>query len=161
MGGRERGPADGLRPQRLRGPQRTSRGTGPGGPGGGGWSDLTDRKRYFAFAYLSLGGNLDLVALTAALCPGPTKTRVARWVALPLLLATCAGLVWYARRSQTYLFLLMGAVFGYIGVTYLLFEALDSELGLILGTLYFPLSAISLVLLLINVKRALNISPKS
>lgn len=77
------------------------------------------------------------------------------------MLATCAGLVWYARRSQTYLFLLMGAVFGYIGVTYLLFEALDSELGLILGTLYFPLSAISLVLLLINVKRALNISPKS
>ena len=120
------------------------------------WSDETRHKAHFAFAYVSLGGNLALVALTASLF---LPAGLPRAVALPLLLAVCAGLVWYARRSQSYLFLLMGAVFGYIGVTYLLFEALGAEIGVVLGTLYFPLSAIGVVLLLVNMKRVLNISP--
>lgn len=120
------------------------------------WSDVTQHKAHFAFAYVSLGGNLALVALTANLF---SPAGLPRAVALPLLLAVCAGLVWYARRSQSYLFLLMGAVFGYIGVTYLLFEVLGAEIGLLLGTLYFPLSAIGVVLLLVNMKRVLNISP--
>ncbi|MGI4887138.1 MAG: DUF2157 domain-containing protein [Janthinobacterium lividum] len=121
------------------------------------WSDVTRHKAHFAFAYVSLGGNLALIALTASLFLADGLPRTG---ALPLLLAVCAGLVWYARRSQSYLFLLMGTVFGYIGVTYLLFEVSGSETGLLLGTLYFPFSAIGMVLLLLNVKRVLNISPK-
>ncbi len=123
------------------------------------WSDLTNHKRHFAFAYLSLGGNLALVALTAALFLGPAETGVPRWVALPLLLAVCAGLAWYARRTQSYLFLLMGAVFGYVGISYLLFEVFDLIDGLALGLLYFPLTAAGVVVFLVNMKRILRIVP--
>ncbi|WP_083325910.1 hypothetical protein [Hymenobacter coccineus] len=121
------------------------------------WSDVTRHKAHFAFAYVSLGGNLALFALTASLFSSYGLPHAG---APPLLLAVCASLIWYARRSQSYLFLLMGAVFGYIGVTYLLFEVLGSEIGFLLGTLYFPASAIGVALLLINMKRFLNISPK-
>ncbi|TPG62315.1 DUF2157 domain-containing protein [Hymenobacter nivis] len=121
------------------------------------WSDVTRHKAHFAFTYISLGGNLALFALTASLFSAYSLPHA---VALPLLLAVCASLVWYARRSQSYLFLLMGAVFGYIGVTYLLYEVLGTEIGFLVGTLYFPASAIGVVMLLINMKRLLNITPK-
>ncbi len=121
------------------------------------WSDLTNHKRHFAFAYLSLGGNLALMALVAALFPRPAETGVPRWVALPLLLATCAGLAWYARRTQSYLFLLMGAVFGYVALSYPFFEVLG--LADVLGLLYFPLTAVGAVLFLVNLKRILRIVP--
>ncbi len=123
------------------------------------WSDLTNHKRHFAFAYLSLGGNLALVALTAALFLGPGQTGVPRWVVLPVLLATCAALAWYARRTQSYLFLLMGAVFGYVAFSYLLFEVFDLIDGLALGLLYFPLTAVGVVAFLVNLKRILRIAP--
>ncbi|MFD1469029.1 DUF2157 domain-containing protein [Hymenobacter caeli] len=124
------------------------------------WSDLTNHKRHFAFAYLSLGGNLALVALTAALFLGPAQTGVPRWVALPVLLATCAGLAWYARRTQSYLFLLMGAVFGYVAFSYLCFEVLGFIDGVALGLLYFPLTAAGVVVFLVNMKRILRIVPR-
>lgn len=123
-------------------------------------SEMRHLKRHFAFTYLSLGGNVALLAATAALLNGGTA-RLSPLVLAPLVLAICAFLVWHARRTHSYLFLLMGALYGYIVVTYLFYQLLreDSSNSIfeLMVTLYFPLSAAGAILLFVNIKKILRI----
>jgi hypothetical protein len=136
--------------------------------GAGLWSEQQGRKRHFAFTYLSLGSNLALIAALVALF---SASSAPAWLPVPvaalLILALSAFLIWYARRTQSYLFLLMGVLYGYIVVTYLLFLLVDfggsnSDFGRGLSELvfmfYFPLTAASLVYLFINIKKILRLS---
>jgi tryptophan-rich sensory protein len=78
-----------------------------------------------------------------------------------LILALSAGLVWYARGTQSYLFLLMGALYAYFAVTYLFINLLDQSQGLGKITflmLYFMISAVVVVLLFLNSKKFLRLS---
>jgi hypothetical protein len=123
-------------------------------------SEHQNRKRHFAFTYLSLGSNLALLAATAMLLFGESATRLPPVLLVPLILVLSGFLGWYARRTHSYLFLLLGAIYSYVVVTYLFFQLASTlpndGVGLLL-TLYFPLSAVGAILFFINIRKILRI----
>jgi len=125
------------------------------------WSDFQNRKRHFAFTYLSLGSNLGLIAMLAALFfNGSAPWWLPRPVSVVLILGVSAFLIWYARRTHSYVFILLGALYGYVAVTYLFFTLLDfggyNPLRELILTLYFPLSMAGLVYFFTNIKKILR-----
>ncbi|RYU83759.1 DUF2157 domain-containing protein [Hymenobacter persicinus] len=126
---------------------------------GAGWaSEHLGRKAHFAFTYLSLGGNLALLAATAALFSF-SPAALPPVAAGAFILLVSGFLIWYARRAHSYLLLLMGVGYGYIVVTYLFFWLVGlfarDAWGLL--TLYFPLSAAGVVWLFSNLKKILRL----
>lgn len=122
------------------------------------YSDATNRKRHFAFTYISLGANLALLAATVAVLGFYPEPLLPKVLAVLIVLALSAGLVWYARHSHSYLFLLMGVLYGYVTLTYLFFSALDNSSNTLelLIPFYFMLSAAGVILLFINGKKFLQ-----
>ncbi|TGE18571.1 DUF2157 domain-containing protein [Hymenobacter elongatus] len=121
-------------------------------------SDYLDRKKHFSYTYMLLGSNLALVAATSALWRGYSEPGLlSPGLAVVLILGLSAALVWYARRTHSYLFLLLGAVYGYVAVTYAYFQLENMGSGfLALAWFYFPLSSIGIVALLLNMKTILG-----
>lgn len=81
---------------------------------------LLERRRvkpHFTETYLTIGGNLLLVALLGGLF---NFEELHLWFALGLA-GACVLFDRFARRRRSFLFLLMSSVYGYIGVTYLFF----------------------------------------
>lgn len=84
---------------------------------------LLERKRikpHFTYTYLTIAGNLLMVALLGGLF---NFEEIRLWFAGGLALA-CITLDVYARRNGSFVFLLMSVVYGYIGFTYLFFHYL-------------------------------------
>jgi hypothetical protein len=122
-------------------------------------SEFLDRKRHFAFTYLSLGGNVALLAAMSILFY--TKGEYALpW--LLLVLGLSAGLVWYARRTQSYLFLLMSVAYTYVAITYVIVTGLasghSSDWVTPMLVLYLPLTLVGIVLLFLNIKKILRLA---
>ena len=131
-------------------------------------SEQLRRKPHFAYTYLLLGTNLALLAALVRLFDSwdwgshaPTLALIHSLLIALLILGICTGLVWYARRTQSYVFLLLAVAYGYVAFTSLLvvlFELVGlPEIVFSLVALYLPLSMIGLVLLLINSKKILRI----
>jgi hypothetical protein len=122
-------------------------------------SEFLDRKRHFAFTYLSLGGNVALLATMSVLFHTEGRYTLP-W--LLLVLGFSAGLVWYARRAQSYLFLLMSVAYSYVAVTYAIVTALASDHSSNWITpmivLYLPLTLVGIVLLFLNSKKILRLA---
>jgi hypothetical protein len=117
-------------------------------------SEYKNLKKHFSFTYLLLGSNLTLIATMIGMF-SHTHWYIYTFIALAL----CFGLYHYARKTQSYLFLLMGVIYGYIALTYLLFKIMensDSEMW-ILGMYYFLLSGLGVVFFLINIKKILGV----
>ncbi|WP_031527318.1 DUF2157 domain-containing protein [Dyadobacter crusticola] len=109
-------------------------------------------KAHFANAYLLLGGNLAFIAtLVGAFTLEPL------FVFFLLGIALAVFFILSARRVQSLLFLLMGVVYGYIHVTYLIGKLLGEDLVFALATIYFTISSIGVVLFLLNYKKFLGI----
>ena len=122
-------------------------------------ADLNRRKPHFAFTHISLGANLALLAATAALFDFYPQPFLPKVVVVPLVLALSAALVWYARRTRSYLFLLMGLLYGYLTVSYLFFRVLEFSHGAgaeLIIMFYFTLSAVGIILLFVNGKKFLQ-----
>lgn len=85
---------------------------------------LLDRKKikpHFTYTYLTMAGNLLMVALLGGLFNFEASRL---WFAIGLAVA-CFAFDRYARSDSSFLFLLMGVVYGYIGATYLFFHYMD------------------------------------
>ena len=109
-------------------------------------------KQHFSFTYLLLGGNLaSLTALTAMFNHQPTI--------LFLVLASAVSFYYirYSRQAQSFLFLLLGVIYGYIVLTYSLFTIIPDEGIAILAVYYFLFSSIGVIFFLLNVKKILGI----
>lgn len=132
-------------------------------------SEQLRRKPHFAYTYMLLGSNVALLAAMVRLFDSlgngtewPTLLR-ALLVAL-LVLGICTVLGWYARRTQSYVFLLLAVSYGYVAFTSTLLLLVrligvsESDTFLSLGILYFPLSFIGLILFLTNIKKILRIA---
>ena len=126
-------------------------------------SEWLRRKPHFAFTYVLLGSNMALLAAMVRLFDNsgtawPVLLR-ALLVAL-LVLGICAALFWYARRTQSYVFLLLAVSYGYVAFTGVLVIMAQGvgfpEIFFSLAMLYFPLSLIGLVWLLVNSKKILH-----
>jgi hypothetical protein len=118
------------------------------------YSEYKNLKKHFSFTYLLLGSNLTLIASMVGMF------NHANWfIYVVIALALSVGLFFYARKTQSYLFLLMGVIYGYIALTYLLFKIMensDSEMW-ILGMYYFLLSGVGVVFFLIKIKKILGV----
>ncbi|MCB2377462.1 DUF2157 domain-containing protein [Hymenobacter sp. BT635] len=119
-------------------------------------SEHQDRKKHFGYTYVLLGSNLALVALLTAMFRGSYEAAsfLPPLLAALLIIGLSGALYWYARRTHSYIFVLLGALYGYIAVTYLYFQL--SELNRdfeVTAFLYFPASAVGVVLLLLNLKK--------
>ena len=117
-------------------------------------SEYRNLKKHFSFTYLLLGSNLTLIATMIGMFSH------AHWYVYTFIsLALCFGLYQYARKTQSYIFLLMGIIYGYIAFTFLLFkllELIDNEGLWVLAMYYFLLSGVGVVMFLINIKKILK-----
>jgi hypothetical protein len=128
-------------------------------------SELLRRKLHFAYTYMLLGSNVALLAAMVQLFENISRSSEqlillrALLVAL-LVLGICTVLVWYARRTQSYVFLLLAAAYGYVAITSVLVILLalsGLQEGLFtLAVFYFPLSLVGLIWLLANIKKILR-----
>lgn len=127
-------------------------------------SERLGRKAHFGFTYVLLGSNMALLAAMVRLFEGGGDASMAtllRAVAVALLvLGICTLLVWYARRTQSYLFLLLAVAYGYVAFTSILMllvimGGLGDAWPLLL--LYLPLSLMGVVLLFVNIKKILRL----
>lgn len=102
-------------------------------------------KAHFTYTYLTIAGNLLMIALLGGLF----NFEELRVVFILGLVAACFVLDRYARREQSFLFLLMSVVYGYIGATYLFFHYVHPDND---GTYYwyFILTGIGVVYYLIS-----------
>lgn len=126
------------------------------------WSEYQNRKRHFSFTYISLGSNLALLAATVSLLEVYPNSWLPPFAAATLILVMSGFLVWYARRTHSYLFVLLSAVYSYIVVTYLFLQSVKDLKGsdaiLLLVMLYFLLSGFGAIMLFVNIKRILRIT---
>jgi hypothetical protein len=122
-------------------------------------SEFLNRKRHFAFTYLALGANVALLAAMSLLFDESAGYRLL-W--LGLILGLSAGLVWYARRAQSYLFLLLSVAYSYIAITFVLVVALakgnSTDWITPMLVLYLPLTLLGIVLLFLNIKKILRLA---
>lgn len=75
-------------------------------------------KPHFTYTYLTIAGNLLLVALLGGLF---NFGGIRLWFAVGIAVA-CFAFDRYARQSRSFVFLLMSVVYGYIAATYLFFH---------------------------------------
>ncbi|AQG79859.1 DUF2157 domain-containing protein [Spirosoma montaniterrae] len=96
------------------------------------WLQQRRIKAHFTDTYLTIAGNLLLVALLGGLF---NFENLRLGFALGLLVA-CVAFDRFARRQQSFLYLLMSTVYGYIGLSYLFFHYMPfDDLG-VLGYWY-------------------------
>ena len=81
------------------------------------WLEQRRIKAHFTYTILTVAGNLLLIALLA----GVFNFEGKRWLYAIPLFAVCGAFIWLARREEVFLYKLMGVVYGYIGITYVLF----------------------------------------
>lgn len=118
-----------------------------------GWiSEQKDWKKHFSFTYFLLGGNLAFVAALAALFQFDWKIIYFIVIAILSFLY-----ITYARQTHSYIFMLMGVVYGYIAFTYSIFKVLPDELDAAFFMLYFMLSGAGVILFLVKIKELIGI----
>lgn len=119
-------------------------------------SEYKNLKKHFSFTYLLLGSNLTLIAALTGMFSHPN------WFIYALIsLVLCVGLFLYARKTQSYIFLLMGTIYGYIALTYLLFKLagfIDEDFMYMFGLYYYLLSGVGVIVFLMKIKKILGIN---
>ena len=118
-----------------------------------GWVSIQkDLKKHFSFNYFIFGGNLTFIAALSGLFAFDLKFIYGIIIAVLSYLS-----ITYARNKQTYLFLLMGVIYGYIAFTYTAFKILPDELDPFWYMFYFMLSGVGIVLFLIKIKEIVGL----
>jgi hypothetical protein len=124
------------------------------------YSEHFSRKAHFSFTYLLLGSNLALASLTTAtLRASFDEHHLTVFGSAFLTLVLCAGLLWYARRTQSYWFLVLAAAYAYVAAGCVLAQfimALPDELIVASLLILLPLSALLVVLFFVNLKKILR-----
>jgi hypothetical protein len=118
------------------------------------YSDRKNIKKHFGFSYNNFAINILCVAALAALFDLSWKP-----MSFLFLAAICYYYIKYALAEQSFLFLMLSVIYGYIGVTYVCFNSFefDGELSILLGTFYVMLSCAGIVWFFVNYKRMLGI----
>ena len=119
-------------------------------------SEYKNLKKHFSFTYLLLGSNLTLIAGLTGMF------NHADWFIYALIsLVLCVGLFLYARKTQSYIFLLMGTIYGYIALTYMLFKlagAINEDFMYMFAMYYYLFSGVGVIVFLMKIKKILGIS---
>lgn len=86
--------------------------------------DRREIKRHFTFTYYHFGAHLLFLSCLAGLI-----LQHAEWVYFPLLSVLVTVGIWYAKREQSFLMLLLAIGYGYVGLTYMV-SKLDPSIGM-------------------------------
>lgn len=118
-----------------------------------GWVSIQkELKKHFSFTYFIFGGNLTFIAALSGLFTFDLKFIYG--IIIAVLSYLC---ITYARTKHSYLFLLMGVIYGYMAFTYIMFKIIPNDLDPFLYMLYFMLSAAGVVLFLIKIKEIVGL----
>lgn len=117
------------------------------------FSDKKEIKKHLSFTYNNFALNILSIAALASLFDQDLKV-----ISLLVLAGICVYFIKYALTQKSYLFLLLGILYGYIGLTYSIFYLLSkvnnlNEATFLLGMVYVIGSAIGVILLFINLKK--------
>ena len=118
-----------------------------------GWiSEQRNLKKHFSFTYFLLGGNLAFVASLAGLFEFD-------WKIIYFISAAALSFLYitYARQKNSYIFLLMGVVYGYIAFTYGIFKVMPNDLDAFFFMLYFMLTGAGVIIFLIKIKEIIGL----
>ena len=115
-----------------------------------------DIKKHFTFTYLNFATHALFFATLAGLF---MLTSALKLLFIFFLIAFCVTFIIYARRQKSFYFLLVATIYGYIGLTYLVFLVVD-EIGgdsiLYLMTFYFIATCAGIILFFTNHKKLLD-----
>ncbi len=117
------------------------------------YSDKQSIKQHFSFTYNNFALNILCIATLAALFDQDLKL-----ISLLALAGICLYFIKYALAQQSYLFLLLSVLYGYIGLTYMIFYLLSKadnigEGTFLFGMLYVIGSAVGVIFLFLNIKK--------
>jgi hypothetical protein len=113
-------------------------------------------KKHFSFSYFNFGMQLLFICTLS----GIFSIRGLEFVFYMLLAGLCYLSFVYARKEQSFYFLLMAALYGYIGVTNLfirwMISSSDGDGAFSLALLYFIFSCIGIIYFFFNYKKFLK-----
>lgn len=117
------------------------------------YSDKHNIKQHFSFTYNNFALNVLCIAILAALFEQDLKL-----ISLLVLAGICVYFIKYALAQQSYLFLLLSVLYGYIGLTFIIFYLLSktdnmNEGVFMLGMMYVIASAVGVIFLFLNIKK--------
>ena len=119
------------------------------------FSEIKNIKSHFCFTWNNFAANILFVATLAAFFDQQLK-----WLGFLLLAGTCFYYIRYALQLQSFFFLLVSCLYGYIGLTYIIFSTLLDGYGdtvIILGSFYFMASCGGIILFFIKYKQILGL----
>ena len=108
--------------------------------------DRKNIKNHFTFSYLNFSSLILFTSCLAAMFDQDLDLLY-----FILLGAFCYGGIYYAKKEQSFIFLLYSVIFGYVGFTYMCLDLINDALWLY----YFVFSCIGLILFLLNYKKLL------
>lgn len=107
--------------------------------------DQRNIKKHFTFTALSLVSHVLFISCLAALF-----NLQSDWLYFTMLIASCAGGIMYARKEQSFMFLLISTVYGYAGLTYMLRDFFSGLFGIYF---YFIASCGAIIYFVFNHKK--------
>ena len=121
---------------------------------------LKNWKKHFSFTYYNFGMQLLFISTLA----GMFALESIQLIFFPILAGICYLAYRYAKKEKSFYFLLLAAVYGYVGLTYLFYLILDflnafsgADIGIFyLCLLYFMGSCGGIILFFINYKKILK-----
>ena len=117
-----------------------------------GWiSEQKALKKHFSFTYFLLGGNLAFVAALAGLFTFDYKIIYFISVAILSFLYIA-----HAKQTHSYIFMLMGFIYGYIAFTYGIFKIMPVDSDPFFFMIYFIASGAGVIVFLIKIKELIG-----
>ena len=106
-------------------------------------------KKHFSLTYLNFGVHLTMISCLAGMMALDLSLFY-----FPILCLSVAFFLWYARTRGSFYFLTVALIYGYIGLTYMIFAHTESfNLDFMFYLLYFILSCAGVIYFLMNYKR--------
>jgi hypothetical protein len=115
------------------------------------FSEKKALKKHFTYSYLFYGCNMVFIAALTGLFNYDNKI-----IFFMITAALVAFSIYYGRKSHSYLFLLMGVIFGYMAVTYVFFKSIPQNFDFFTYLFYFFASAGGIIAFLVNIKKILK-----
>lgn len=119
------------------------------------FAEVKDIKKHFGFTYNNFAANILFIATLAALFDQEYKV-----ISFIFLAGVCFYYLRYAIAQQSFLFLLLSVLYGYIGLTYAFFSVLinmANTFSFILGMFFVLASCAGIILFFIYYKRILKL----
>jgi len=106
-----------------------------------------DIKKHFSLTYLNFGVHIGMIACLAGMIALDLSM-----IYFPILCLAVGFFLWYARTRASFYFLTVAVLYGYIGMTYLIFKTVSWDI-IEFYLFYFLFSCAGVILFLTNYKR--------